>query len=96
MAFIAVSTNPPRVRWRKHECVYRTSRLYAKHIEYTKSWYYNLYLTTVGLFDVYVVFSQWKSKQVFDYFTLGVEKVIFLVIVCFPWLQLLDISTEYA
>ena len=50
----------------------------------------------VCLFDVYVVFSHWKSKQVFDYFTLGVEKVFFLVIVCFPWLQLLDISTEYA
>ena len=37
-----------------------------------KSQCYSLYLTIVGLFDVYVVFSQWKSKQVVDYFTLGV------------------------
>ncbi len=43
-----------------------------------KSQYYSLYLTIVGLFDVYEVFSQWKSKQVVDYFTLGVQKVYFL------------------
>ena len=46
--------------------------------------------------NVYVVFSQWKSKQIVDNFTLGVEKVYFLVTVCFPCLQLLDIFIECA
>ena len=94
---ISLSTDPPWVIWWKHGCACQVNGLYAKQISYTKSQYNSLYLTIVGLFDVYVVFSQCTSKQVVDYFTLGVEKVYFLFTVYFPFLlQLQNISTECA
>ena len=43
------------------------SLLVMDYMQNNKSHYYSLYLTTVGLFEVYVVFSQWKDNQVVDY-----------------------------
>ena len=36
---------------------------YAKHIENAKSQYYSLYLTTVGLFDVYVSMQCFHNER---------------------------------